>query len=556
MGMRFSLSFFWIKVAGVILILLMISAFIKPKDSEIKQVKLDSIGMGSSTHLRVGTEGLPGAYQQLEDMNVHWIREEIPWREVEQTPGQYQWYYANGSTQRDFHFMLEEAQKHDLKVVAVLLTGPAYLPHVYPDQSVDVDLLVKNWQNYVQAVVDRFGDQVDYWEISPQPNNPTVWGQLMFPTNLQAISEPNPFLYARLLTTANKIIKKHNSKDTVILGGLYSSPVNNCLTNPIMFLSEIKKAGVWNHFDVIALNPYWDNNPPEAWMPRGPQIDPESPSCDPNSTQNSNLLYDVRMVRDYATQNGNKPIWITEIGWHENWLAYPAEQHGLSRDKIEANYVVRSIIPLISEEGIQKIFWYSLYEDPEYPGFVLGPDGQQAIRNLGRLLGGARSLGQFQQNSSYGTPQDLGIYEFRFRKEGRLVIIAWTASGGQAPYPITFSDLPGKNYRAYATDTLDLSVDGGMELSVDSEKSLTIYVNEFPVILIQQNPNLMMSLKSRIDDGMNKMVSKQKGKMESWIHTQISKLGDKALEWAEGKIYGLLNKTFDDIEDNMSIRNN
>jgi hypothetical protein len=262
------------------------------------------------------------------------------------------------------------------------------------------------------------------------------------------------------------------------------------------------------------------------------------------------------MVRDYATQNGNKPIWITEIGWHEIWLAYPAEQHGLSRDKIEANYVVRSIIPLISEEGIQKIFWYSLYEDPEYPGFVLGPDGQQAIRNLGRLLGGARSLGQFQQNSSYGTPQDLGIYEFRFRKEGRLVIIAWTASGGQAPYPITFSDLPGKNYRAYATDTLDLSVDGGMELSVDSEKSLTIYVNEFPVILIQQNPNLMMSLKSRIDDGMNKMVSKQKGRMESWIHTQISKLGDKALEWVEGKIYGLLNKTFDDIEDNMSIRNN
>ncbi|MDP2161157.1 MAG: hypothetical protein Q8K02_11780, partial [Flavobacterium sp.] len=122
MGIRFSHSFFWIKVAGVILILLMISAFIKPKDSEIKQVKLDSIGMGSSTHLRVGTEGLPGAYQQLEDMNVHWIREEIPWREVEQVPGEYQWYYSDGYTERNFQFMLDEAQKHDLKVVAVLST--------------------------------------------------------------------------------------------------------------------------------------------------------------------------------------------------------------------------------------------------------------------------------------------------------------------------------------------------------------------------------------------------------------------------------------------------
>jgi hypothetical protein len=556
MGIRFSHSFFWIKVAGVILILLMISAFIKPKDSEIKQVKLDSIGMGSSTHLRVGTEGLPGAYQQLEDMNVHWIREEIPWREVEQVPGEYQWYYSDGYTERNFQFMLDEAQKHDLKVVAVLSTGPAYLPHVYPDQSVDVDLLVKNWQNYVQAVVDRFGDQIDYWEISPQANRADVWGTVLFPTNLDATSEPNPFLYARLLTTANKIIKKHNPRDTVILGGLYSSPANDCLTSPIMFLSEIKKAGAWKHFDVIALNPYWENNPPEAWMPRGPQIDSETGICDPNSTQNSNLLNEIRMVRDFANQNGNKPIWITEIGWHENWLAYPAEQHQLSTDKIEANYVVRSIIPLISEEGIQKIFWYSLYEDPQYPGYVLGPEGQQAIKNLGRLLGGARSLGQFQQNSSYGTPQDLGIYEFRFRKEGRLVIIAWTASGGQAPYPITFNDLPGKNYRAYAADTLVLSVDSGMELSVDSDKSLTIYVNEFPVILIQQNPNLMTSLTSRIDDGLNRLVSNQKGRVDSWIHTQITKLGDKALEWAEAKIYGLLDQAFDDVEENLSIRNN
>jgi len=172
------------------------------------------------------------------------------------------------------------------------------------------------------------------------------------------------------------------------------------------------------------------------------------------------------------------------------------------------------------------------------------------------LLGGARSLGQFQQNSSYGTPQDLGIYEFRFRKEGRLVIIAWTASGGQAPYPITFNDLPGKNYRAYAADTLVLSVDSGMELSVDSDKSLTIYVNEFPVILIQQNPNLMTSLTSRIDDGLNRLVSNQKGRVDSWIHTQITKLGDKALEWAEGKIYGLLDQAFDDVEENLSIRNN
>lgn len=554
MGIRF--SFFWIKIVGVVIILLMLSAFIKPKEKEIGQAKLDSIGMGSSIHLLVGTDGLPGAYQQLEEMNVHWVREEIPWREVEQTPGQYQWYYTNGSTERDFHFMLAEAEKHDLEVVAVLSTGPAYLPHVYPDQSVDVDLLVENWKNYVQAVVDRFGDQIDYWEISPQGNNPDTWGKVMFPTNQDATSDPNPFLFARMLTTAEKVIKKHSSRDTVILGGLYSSPANTCETTPIMFLNEIKNAGAWKHFDVIAINPYWENNPPEAWMPRGPEVDLETMSCDSSTTRSSNLVDEVRTIRDFANEKGKKPIWITEIGWNEDWLSYPAAQHFITTDQVEANYVVRSIIPLITEDKVEKIFWYSLYEDPQNPGFVLGSEGQQALMNIGRLLGGARSLGQFQQLSSYATPQDLGIYEFRFRKEGRLIIYAWTASGGESPFPITFTDLPGKNYRAYSASTQDLSVEGGMELKVSSDKSLTIYVNEFPVILIQQNPNLITSLTHRMDDGLKKLVNHQKGRVDSWVDTQIAKLGEKALDWAEEKIYNLLNRSFDRIEENMSLRNN
>jgi hypothetical protein len=214
------------------------------------------------------------------------------------------------------------------------------------------------------------------------------------------------------------------------------------------------------------------------------------------------------------------------------------------------------MIPLISEDIVDKLFWFSLYEVPVYPGFVLGSEGQQALRNIGRLLGGARSLGQFQQLSSYATPQDLGIYEFRFRKEGRLIIYAWTASGGESPFPITFNDLPGKNYRAYAANTQDLSVEGGMELSVSSDQSLTIYVNEFPVILIQQNPNLVTSLTHRMDDGLKKLVNHQKGRVDSWFDAQISNLGEKALDWAEGKIYNLLNQSFDRIEENMSLRNN
>src|SRR5690606_9893836 len=125
--------------------------------------------------------------------------------------------------------------------------------------------------------------------------------------------------------------------------------------SPIKFLNDIKDAGAWKDFDVIGLTPYWQNNPPEAWIPRGPIVNTNPTFCDPSTIQNSNQLSEVRLIRDFSTKNGKKPIWITELGWHESWLSYAADQHYLTYDQVEANYVVRSIIPLISEQGIEKI---------------------------------------------------------------------------------------------------------------------------------------------------------------------------------------------------------
>ena len=95
--------------------------------------------------------------------------------------------------------------------------------------------MISYWEGFVQAVVDRYGDQIDYWEIGSEPNNPVEWGKVMFPTVLDATSAPSPFLYARMLSTAEKIIKKHNNRDKVILGGLYNSSNTDCQTNPIAY---------------------------------------------------------------------------------------------------------------------------------------------------------------------------------------------------------------------------------------------------------------------------------------------------------------------------------
>jgi len=546
MPLQFRFAPFILKVGLVIAILFSIGSVINPK-GEISQSPIDSIGLGSSTHLRVGIDELGKAYQQMEEMNIHWIREEFPWSEIEQNPGEYVFSYDREQTYRDFDSMLALAKRHGLEVVAVLSSGPAFLYHNYPDQPVDADELISYWGGFVQAVVDRYGDQIDYWEIGSEPNNPVEWGKVMFPTVLDAASSPSPFLYARMLSTAEKIIKKHNSRDKVILGGLYNSSNSDCQTNPIAYMSDLVNAGAWNDFDIIAIHPFWQNNPPEVWMQRGPTTVLSTGECNSDIPALTNLVGEIRKVNEFAKEHGAKPIWITELGWKEGWLSTIGDQNGFGSDQIESNFLVRSIIPLITEDQVDKVFWYTLFEDPSNPGFSLNFQGQTALKNLGRLLGNARPLGQFQKYSDTGSPDELGLFEYRFRKEGRTVIYTWAANGGEIPYPITLEGLSGKRFRAYPIDTLDLSIENGMELKVSDDKSITIYVNEIPALLIEEKSNLISSLKYRIEDGMTRWFSNQKENANTWINQQKQKLINKALNWAEESFLNLLNQVVDKI---------
>ncbi|MAT42519.1 MAG: hypothetical protein CL609_09275 [Anaerolineaceae bacterium] len=534
------------KIAIVAVFVTLIVFLFRTPTTEISPEPLNDLGIGTSTHLRVGTDGLSGAYGQLEEMNIHWIREEIPWSEVELNPGEFRFVYGFGNTYRDFNRMLVEAETHDLNVLAVLSTGPVYLPHQYPEQSVDSDQLLKRWQVYVQTVVDRFGDRINYWEIGNEINNPNQWAKVVFPTSQQATADPSPFLYARMLTTAYKIIKQHDSNDVVVLGGLLSSTNNNCNTSLYWYLGELRNAGAWDDFDIIAVHPYWENNPPEAWMYRGPAMDVESNLCQPDIPIQTNLLGEIEKISNFAAQYGAKPIWVTELGWREDWLTTLAAAQNVPTDQIESNFLIRSVVPLLANEDVRKVFWNSYYEDPGNPGFTLGPAGKQAFSNIARLLGGARILSDGKTSNQIGL--ETGVFEYRFRKEGRTIIYLWTASGGTTPYLVTLRDVPGKMYRAYVANTDDLSISSGIEIETNNS-NLTLYINEIPVVLIQDNVNIFSSLNFRISDGLASWGEKQKDGLNNWANNQVEQVGNRVLNWSEKGIYRFMNWLVDQLGD-------
>ena len=253
---------------------------------------IDGFGI-MSPHIQVGTQGLTTALDAQKRMGVRWAREEIPWELVEANQQAFRWqYHFNSEIDHDFDRLLSELNTRGIKLVAVLNYGPRYLTgNPFHGYQVNPSDLLARWQVYVQAVVDRFGDRIDYWEIGNEMNSRTFWGKVVTettdPNGRDIPADPDPILYAHMLRIAHDIIKQHDRNDTVILGGLagYHSDLADCATNYQKYLADLHDVGAWDAFDVAAIHPY-HNSPdeqgfaPDEFIQRGLRYNLSTQACE------------------------------------------------------------------------------------------------------------------------------------------------------------------------------------------------------------------------------------------------------------------------------------
>jgi len=123
------------------------------------------------------------AFDVLESINNGMLRVEMPWNEVEPSPGAYVWSYQTASGYMDYDQLFTRLEKRGIQPVVVLSGGPVFLSNLYPQQPVSSESLLENWQNYVRAAVQQFGSKVNYWQIGGVINEPAYWGSLFFPSS-------------------------------------------------------------------------------------------------------------------------------------------------------------------------------------------------------------------------------------------------------------------------------------------------------------------------------------------------------------------------------------
>ncbi|MPM90661.1 hypothetical protein SDC9_137783 [bioreactor metagenome] len=288
----------------------------------------------------------------------------------------------------------------------------------------------------------------------------------------------------------------------------------------------------WSVIDSIQYDPDRGALAPEATLTS------VSSGCSTSLPMSSTTMVgEVQALLDLARQLGGKTVRIEGMGWTSDDLTALMANRNLSSDQALADLLTRASVQLFAENGITQNFWQI---NPTDRPLVL-----QAMSNLNSVLAGAQFISQPQGQTG-------SVFEYRFQKGSQWVIIAWRASEGDTPYPVTLANLPVDALSAYAVDATAFSSEYGTAIPVDASGNAVLMLNERPVVFVGKIYNLSQAMqadaeyqvatwkhevKVMVHQGMNNVKAAILQSLESVLNSAK----DKAIQWGEDKLNELLN---------------
>jgi hypothetical protein len=272
-----------------------------------------------------------------------WLRVAVNWSNVEPIsgpPGDMIWNVVDAS------LTAARSDMGRLNIVATIDYAPAWAVEIVGDTRgpIDSDDL-DEFAEFVGALVERYdGDGfidapgspiVNYWEFY---NEPDAGDRSWTPSWGDYGSE-----YAQMLAIVYPSVKSANGNAKVVMGGIaydWFYDQNGNFNRD--FLDDVLQNGGGNYIDVINFHyyPAFKGN----WLPPG--------------SQGLGLLEKTQAVRDKfsAYGHGNKPVMITEAGWHSN---SPPGAPG--SPEIQARYVVELFVQSMAAD-VETMIWWMLHD--------------------------------------------------------------------------------------------------------------------------------------------------------------------------------------------------
>jgi len=242
----------------------------------------------------------------LDEMGVVWFLYTFHWEYIEKEKGVYDF--------SRFDDFVETSKKRGNKVIAVLAYGTPQIIEETGKKRYVPPKYLPDYLNYVEALVTRYKDKVDAWQVWNEPN----W----------IFWRGTDKEYYNLSKQAVKRIREVNPDAYIIGGGFARTPKN--------FIRKMNKAGALENLDAISFHPY-DINPAGAMK-----------------------LHDdfLKLLNEI---NFDKDVWITEVGYPTGgW--YPTK---VSLDNMPS-YVIKTIVGAAARDT-KVLLWYQFF-DRHLPG--------------------------------------------------------------------------------------------------------------------------------------------------------------------------------------------
>ncbi len=279
----------------------------------------------------------------LQETQSPWVRNHIDWYVVEPedvAPVDYFWRTADRSL---------NAANHNCANMIVTIDGTprwAATSHIHSPYRPEMEA---DFVQFIGAVVERYdgdGDAdapgspvVNYWEFYNEPDGgPSAlgdgWGR-------------HPDAYAAMLKAAYPVIKAANPKAQVVFGGIaYDNFVEDGGIYVRDFLERVLEEGGGPYFDIMNIHYYPFHAHRTTWT----------------KTKSSGLLEKVANVQALLAKRGlNKPLMITEVGWHSS-----GSTRSPSTDEFQSRYVVQ-LLTQAKAAGALSIIWWTFLDATDYP---------------------------------------------------------------------------------------------------------------------------------------------------------------------------------------------
>lgn len=268
-----------------------------------------------------------GYFDAANDLGGVMIRRDFLWHEIEPERGRFVW--------DDYDRLVDEAGARGVRLLGMLGYGvPWANPATENGSTTFPPADPRDFAAFAGATAGRYRGRVAAWEIWNEPNN----GWRFWKPKLSG----DPRAYGDLLAATHPAIASAAPGTPVLLAGTVFVP--QIIQGAMPWLTEAYAArpDLARSFDIAGIHTY-EKYPPY----RAPELDDdEDPPLEAKIQMHAWLLE--------KNGGGDKPIWITEIGW-------PVWSRVDARD--QARFDVRATI-LAANAGVEGIFWYTLRDGP------------------------------------------------------------------------------------------------------------------------------------------------------------------------------------------------